>query len=108
MYTPPGMPRSRSLTRFTIRVGLLHFGQSVLLVVSITFLRSAVLAIFAMETLSPLNDVACVSGLSHPKRNRGSAPTKLARPDFSACRKQASHSVEGRRTRSFYSTTFRN
>src|ERR1700745_2165857 len=45
MYTPPGTPRSRSFTRFTMRVGLPHLGQSVLLVVSITFLRSAVLAI---------------------------------------------------------------
>ena len=43
---PPGIPRSRSLTRFTIRVGFPHFGQSVLFVVSITFLRSAVFAIF--------------------------------------------------------------
>ena len=46
--TPPGTPRSRSLTRFTIRVGLPHFGQSVLFDVSITFLRSAVFAILAM------------------------------------------------------------
>src|SRR5579872_41371 len=42
------MPRSRSLTRLTMRVGLEHFGQSVLLVVSIIFLRSAVLATLAM------------------------------------------------------------
>ena len=48
MKTPPGTPRSRSLTRFTIRVGLPHFGQSVLLEVSITFLRSAVFAILAI------------------------------------------------------------
>src|ERR1700704_6503156 len=41
------MPRSRSFTRFTIRVALPHLGQSVLLVVSITFLRSAVFAILA-------------------------------------------------------------
>jgi len=44
--TPPGTFRSRSFTRFTMRVGLPHFGQSVLLEVSITFLRSAVFAIF--------------------------------------------------------------
>jgi hypothetical protein len=95
MYTPPGMPRSRSFTRFTMRVGLLHLGQSVLLDVSITFLRSAVLAILAMETLSPLNNVACVSGLSHPKRNRGSAPTKPRRPGpLGACHKQASRTVQ--------------
>jgi uncharacterized membrane protein len=49
------MPRSRSLTRFTIRVALLHFGQSVDFVVSITFLRSPVLAILAIGTgISPL------------------------------------------------------
>src|ERR1044072_7728029 len=48
MKPPPGTPRSRSLTRFTMRVDLPHLGQSVLLDVSITFLRSAVLAIFAI------------------------------------------------------------
>jgi hypothetical protein len=53
MYTPPGTPRSRSFTRLTMRVGLLHFGQSVLFEVSITFLRSAVLAILAIESISP-------------------------------------------------------
>src|SRR5215469_1016186 len=46
--TPPVTLRSRSFTRFTRRVGLPHFGQSVLLVVSMTFLRSAVFAIFAI------------------------------------------------------------
>ena len=45
---PPGTPRSRSFTLFTILVGLLHFGQSVDFDVSIIFLRSAVFAIFAM------------------------------------------------------------
>src|SRR5215469_4322986 len=49
MYTPPGTLRSRSFTRFTMRVGLLHFGQSVDFVVSIAFLRSPVLAILAMR-----------------------------------------------------------
>ena len=48
---PPGTPRSRSLTRLTMRVGLPHLGQSVLFDVSITFLRSAVLAILAMAYL---------------------------------------------------------
>src|ERR1700746_1804860 len=52
MKTPPGTPRSRSLTRFTMRVALPHLGQSVLLVVSITFLRSAVLAILAIGSPS--------------------------------------------------------
>ena len=50
---PAGALRSRSFTRFTIRVGLPHLGQSVLLVVSIIFLRSAVLAILAMVQSSP-------------------------------------------------------
>jgi hypothetical protein len=36
-----------------MRVGLPHLGQSVLLVVSIIFLRSAVLAILAMVECSP-------------------------------------------------------
>src|ERR1700735_1837862 len=60
MYTPPGTPRSRSFTRFTMRVGLEHFGQSVLLVVSIIFLRSAVLAILAIVVL-------LISGSRHSK-----------------------------------------
>lgn len=51
MKIPPGTPRSRSFTRFTMRVGLPHLGQSVLLVVSITFLRSAVFAILANRVL---------------------------------------------------------
>ena len=51
MNTPPGTPRSRSFTRFTIRVPLPHLGQSVLLDVSMTFLRSAVLAILAIVCL---------------------------------------------------------
>src|SRR5579863_9007345 len=45
MYTPPGTPRSRSFIRLTMRVDLPHLGQSVLLLVSMTFLRSAVFAI---------------------------------------------------------------
>ena len=48
MYTPPGTPRSRSLMRLTMRVGLPHLGQSVDFVVSITFLRSPVFAILAI------------------------------------------------------------
>jgi hypothetical protein len=58
MYTPPGVPRSRSLTRFTMRVGLEHLGQSVLLLVSMTFLRSPVLAIFAIMLALPGTNVA--------------------------------------------------
>src|SRR6202000_1705186 len=55
------MLRSRSFTRFTMRVGLEHFGQSVLLLVSITFLRSPVLAIFDISR-SPDPDVWAVRG----------------------------------------------
>src|SRR5258707_11537684 len=52
MKMPRGVLRSRSFSRFTIRVGLPHLGQSVLLVVSIIFLRSAVLAILAIGSPS--------------------------------------------------------
>ena len=48
MKMPPGVLRSRSFTRLTMRVGLPHLGQSVLLDVSMIFLRSAVLAILAI------------------------------------------------------------
>ena len=48
MKTPPGTLRSRSFTRFTMRVAFPHFGQSVDFEVSITFLRSAVFAILAI------------------------------------------------------------
>ena len=48
MKIQPETTSSPSYTRFTILDGLPHLGQSVLLVVSITFLRSAVLAIFAI------------------------------------------------------------
>src|ERR1700758_5850304 len=56
---PPGMPRSRSFTRLTMRVGLLHLGQSVDLVVSIAFLRSPVLAILAIGRMFLLEDCLC-------------------------------------------------
>src|SRR5581483_1344180 len=58
---PPGTPRSRSLTRFTMRVGLLHLGQSVDFVVSITFLRSPVFAIFAMGRVFLLRRVSLLA-----------------------------------------------
>ena len=62
---PPGTFRSRSFTRFTMRVGFPHLGQSVLLDVSIIFLRSAVLATLAMVQYSPVevNAVVGQSGL---------------------------------------------
>src|ERR1700729_2203404 len=61
MDTPPGGPRSRSLTRLTMRVGLEHLGQSVLLLVSMTFLRSPVLAIFAIMHALPNTNVTNIS-----------------------------------------------
>src|SRR6201996_5234937 len=72
MYTPPGMFRSRSLTRFTMRVGLEHLGQSVLFWVSMTFLRSPVLAIFAIVLCPHFTKVIawpmpCSSGVTHPE-----------------------------------------
>src|SRR5277367_1859094 len=68
------MPRSRSFTRLTMRVGLLHFGQSVDFVVSITFLRSPVFAILAMGS------VFLLVGLSrHARANRILIRSKTAR-----------------------------
>src|ERR1700676_2544266 len=63
------MPRSRSLTRLTMRVGLLHLGQSVDFVVSITFWRSPVFAIFAMGWL------VLLLGLSLHTRTKSRSPS---------------------------------
>jgi hypothetical protein len=55
-----------------MRVGLEHLGQSVLLVVSITFLRSPVLAIFAMvQLLRNLVNALWLGGAKRPERLRG-------------------------------------
>src|SRR6266567_7641417 len=54
MNMPPEVLRSRSFTRFTMRVGLPHLGQSVLFEVSIIFSRPAVLATLAMVQYSPV------------------------------------------------------
>src|ERR1700759_3964774 len=70
IYTPPGTPRSRSFTRFTIRVGFEHFGQSVLFCVSMTFLRSPVLAIFAMVALLRTQKSGITRTASCAKRTR--------------------------------------
>src|ERR1700682_4625763 len=93
------MPRSRSFTRLTMRVGLLHLGQSVDLVVSITFWRSPVFAIFAMgclvlllglslhtrtETVAASTARSCCSALSvGTKRKRDSLGPVYIRPDSS-------------------------
>jgi hypothetical protein len=63
MYIPPGTPRSRSFTRLTIRVSLPHLGQAVDLVVSMTFLRSAVFAIFAIFATFSCRNVPTVERL---------------------------------------------
>src|SRR5579859_4361065 len=60
------MLRSRSLTRLTMRVGLLHLGQSVDFVVSITFLRSPVFAIFAMCRVVLLRGCLCTQSPRRP------------------------------------------
>src|ERR1700679_726238 len=60
------MPRSRSFTRLTMRVGLLHLGQSVDFVVSISFLRSPVFAILAIGGVFLL-----VGGVSAHTRSGG-------------------------------------
>src|SRR6185437_808521 len=67
------MPRSRSFTRFTMRVGFEHFGQSVLFCVSMTFLRSPVLAIFAMVSL-PENS----KNLAYPETRKCVKRTSLS------------------------------
>src|ERR1700689_2944512 len=61
------MPRSRSFTRLTMRVGLLHLGQSVDFVVSITFLRSPVFAILAIDGVFLLFGVVS----AHTRLHRG-------------------------------------
>ena len=48
---PPGTPRSRSFTRFTMRVGLPHLGQSVLFEVSISFFD--LLFLQSLPSMSP-------------------------------------------------------
>src|ERR1700759_5109414 len=68
IYTPPGTPRSRSFTRFTIRVGFEHFGQSVLFCVSMTFLRSPVLAIFAMVSLLQSSEIRRTQKCAYAQR----------------------------------------
>src|SRR5580692_6208239 len=90
MYTPPGTPLSRSFTRLTMRVGLLHFGQSVDFVVSITFLRSPVLAILAIFALLLLLRCLC----SHPPWRTAStarplsSPSKMDRSQHPHCAKR--------------------
>jgi hypothetical protein len=69
------MPRSRSLTRLTMRVGLLHLGQLVDFVVSITFLRSPVFAIFAICRVFLLQG-GCLC--THPPRRTASTARTCA------------------------------
>src|ERR1017187_630115 len=82
MYTPPGTPRSRSFTRLTMRVGFLHFGQSVDLVVSITFLRSPVFAIFAIGRVFLLVGCLCTHPPRHPSKQESLAGDPVAADGF--------------------------
>src|SRR6267142_2633527 len=80
---PPGTLRSRSFTRLTMRVGFEHLGQSVLLEVSMSFLRSAVLAILAIVQYSP--DQGCAAGghaVGIPGRKNLSFTCRTATIDF--------------------------
>src|SRR5882672_1181174 len=80
---PPGTLRSRSFTRFTMRVGFEHLGQSVLLEVSMSFLRSAVLAILAIVQYSP--GQGCAAGghaVGIPGRKNLSFTCRTATYDF--------------------------
>src|SRR5258708_5284293 len=80
---PPGTLRSRSFTRLTMRVGFEHLGQSVLLEVSISFLRSAVLAILAIVQYSP--GQGCAAGghaVGIPGRKNLSFTCRTATYDF--------------------------
>ena len=77
MKIPPGTPRSRSLTRLTMRVGWPHLGQLVLLVVSITFFRSAVLATFAIA--SPLVDLHFNFNIQNQLPGFGQRPLRVVR-----------------------------
>src|SRR5208282_6914008 len=95
------MPRSRSFTRLTMRVGLLHLGQSVDFVVSISFLRSPVLAILAMTTWdSPYVECLC-------SRGRSSPAASTVRPSLhSSCLTSSSAWMGGQRYRGSATRTY--
>ena len=57
-----------------MRVGLLHFGQSVDFVVSIAFLRSPVFAILAISDVSPSVIVSAHTRLRTRLQRRGRLP----------------------------------
>src|SRR5271157_5533234 len=102
MYTPPGTPRSRSFTRLTMRVGFLHLGQSVDFVVSITFLRSPVLAILAIgRGVSPSWGCFCSRAQMLAARLQRRGPE----PIFRACLWSQRDLPEGSLTRSLQFTS---
>src|SRR5579863_1807216 len=74
------MPRSRSFTRLTMRVGLLHLGQSVDFVVSISFLRSPVLAILAIGRVFLLHGVVSAHTRNGAARGFNGAVRPVQRP----------------------------
>src|ERR1035438_8325936 len=91
------MPRSRSFTRLTMRVGLLHFGQSVDFVVSIIFLRSPVFAILAIGRVFLLLGLSLHTSAAADGFNGAVMNSPLAARDCQVI--WAIHSPEGSRTR---------
>jgi hypothetical protein len=74
------MPRSRSFTRLTMRVGLWHLGQSVDFVVSMIFLRSPVFAILAIGWVILLLGLSLHTSDATPPASKDRSPgTQLLR-----------------------------
>ena len=75
--------------RLTMRVGLPHLGQSVLLVVSMTFFRSAVFAIFAPTAIIPFLprylNFAQHEPLGFQRMIVDEMPSPVSREGFSGC-----------------------
>src|SRR5580693_3779491 len=96
---PPGTPRSRSFMRLTMRVSLPHLGQAVDFVVSMTFFRSAVLAIFGIQLLltgmcrrSPIRETAGLPGdwgvLGESSFGERTSPAGRTRAEVMHCTRQ--------------------
>src|ERR1035441_6197520 len=83
-----------------MRVGLEHLGQSVLLLVSIIFLRSPVLAIFAIVLTSPVADLVVPARApnpaagAHPGRNRDAPGAAIRFPKYESKRKGRSEKLQ--------------
>src|SRR5271165_3276464 len=97
------MPRSRSFTRLTMRVALLHFGQSVDFVVSITFLRSPVFATLAIVRVFLLLGVSLHT---RAKPLRAASTSRSHPPLQRDCRQIGATNLRGRsQTRSLQFTS---